>query len=105
MVFLCLVSVMRPVSWAWTNADDIPVNIGSGIQKIEARAGICSSNSDDVLDEDPGSSGYHQSSDYSHQYNWQTDDADGDPLTAGPYCVRVTLLTTMQYMEANTTIR
>lgn len=95
----------NPVSWAWTNADDIPVNIGSGIQKIEARAGICSSNSDDVLDEDPGSSGYHQSSDYSWQYNWQTDDADGDMLTAGPYCVRVTLLTTMQYMEANTTIR
>jgi hypothetical protein len=95
----------NPVSWAWTNSAGVPVNIGNGNQDIEARPGNCPSSSANVLDEDPGSSGFQQMADYSWQYNWQTVDSFGNRLPAGPYCVKVILLTTMQFMEADTRVR
>jgi hypothetical protein len=101
---------VAPFTWAWTDRFGNPIDVGDGNQDIEARLRIdndgdgkideCPSPSSDVLDEDPGSSGFQKQADNSWQYNWQTVTVDelGNtiPIQVGDYCVDIILTTTGQ---------
>jgi hypothetical protein len=93
---------VAPFVWAWTNNFGNPVDVGNGNQDIEARLKVdkCPSTSIDVLNEDPGSSGFQKLADNSWQYNWQTVTVDelGNTVSIQPgdYCIEVILLTTGQ---------
>ena len=101
---------VAPFTWAWTDRFGNPIDVGDGNQDIEARLRIdndgdgkideCPSPSSDVLDEDPGSSGFQKQTDNSWQYNWQTVTVDelGNtiPIQDGDYCVDIILMTTGQ---------
>ena len=92
-------------NWAWENSLGDPVDVGEGNQKMEARLGKCPSSNTDILDEDPGSSGIRRASGDGWQFNWQTVDVNGDPITAGDYCVSVVLMTTGQTQSADIKVR
>ena len=49
---------------------------------------------------DPGSSGFRVKSNLAWEFNWQSLDALGDPLTKGTYCASVTSSLTMQTLES-----
>lgn len=98
-------------TWAWVNSTGEPVDVGDGNQKIEAmrcigpQPDVCSVLGGDVLDEDPGSSDIRRFDGTGWQFNWQTVDSLGDPIAAGTYLVRVTLLTMDPMPTQETTIR
>ena len=99
---------VAPFTWVWTDSSGNPVDVGLGNQDIEARAGQCPSdlNNFDVLNEDPGSSGFQLKDGNINQYNWQTvDDITGADLPTDNYCVRVTLLTNGQFQETGIIVR
>ena len=83
-------------TWIWEDAAGNPVDVGEGNQVMEAVYGTCAvPQGDDILDEDPGSSGIRRLSGDGWQFNWQTVDDLGNPIEpAGIYCVSAILLTT-----------
>ena len=98
-------------TWSWVNTSGDPIDVGEGNQKIEAMLctgppnDICAMLGDDVLNEDPGSSDIRRFESTGWQFNWQTVDDVLEPLAAGTYLVRVTLLTTSPMQTQETTIR
>ncbi len=85
--------------WAWEDSSGNRVDVGEGNQDIEAWLMIdsdCEELGDDLIDEDPGSSGIRRAPNDGWQFNWQTVyDAGhpraGEPLDHGQYCVSVSL--------------
>jgi hypothetical protein len=86
-------------NWVWENSSGDPVDVGEGNQDIEAwlmTDPICEDIGDDLIDEDPGSSGIRRAPDGGWQFNWQTvydvgHPREGQPLDEGQYCVSVSL--------------
>ena len=90
----------NPLMWAWR--DGAGNNLDSSADMQMLRIVNCDNPTNVVLEAagDPGSSGFRFKSDLSWEFNWQSDDIDGNPLPRGTYCASVTNERTSQSLES-----
>ena len=90
----------NPLRWAWQ--DDSGNNVDSSADMQTLRIVRCDDPSTVILDVagDPGSSGFRFKSDLSWEFNWQSDDAQGNPLPRSTYCAAVTNARTGQSLAS-----
>jgi hypothetical protein len=92
----------NPLSWGWLDANGAILDTSFDQQILEFS--VCASSMPMfTLAGDPGSSGFRIKVDNSWEYNWQSDDSEGNPLPNLPefYCVRVTSSLTGQFLDSD----
>jgi hypothetical protein len=89
----------NPLSWAWQ--DESGNNIDSSGDPQDLKIVDCGTQAI-ILEAagDPGASGFRFKSDWTWEYNWQSDDASANPLPKGKYCASVTSGFTGQMLQS-----
>jgi len=88
----------NPLTWGWIDEDGAIMDTSGYLQMLEIRE--CGGALVLEMAGDPGSSGFHFKVDNAWEYNWQSDDEDGNPLPKGQYCARVTAAPFLQPLES-----
>jgi len=90
----------NPLTWVWQDESGSAVDSSGDRQHLRI---VECDNVDNVILEmagDPGSSGFRYKGDWSWEFNWQSDDAFGNPLPKGRYCASVESMLTGQMMQS-----
>jgi hypothetical protein len=90
----------NPLMWSW--GDENGNNLDSSADMQRLRVVDCGDPAIVLLDKagDPGASGFRFKADLSWEFNWQSDDSEGNPLPRGEYCASVTNERTGQSLES-----
>ena len=87
------------LTWAWQDESGNNIDSSGDMQLLS----IVDCNDGTVILDvagDPGSSGFRIKSDLAWEFNWQSDDAAGNPLPKGQYCASVTSDLTGQMLSS-----
>ena len=90
----------NPLTWAWGDGSGNNLDSSADVQRL--RIIQCGDPSMVVVDVagDPGSSGFRLKSDLAWEFNWQSDDEQGNALPRATYCARVTNERTLQSLDS-----
>ena len=90
----------NPLMWSW--GDENGNNLDSSADMQRLRIVDCGDPDIVLLDKagDPGASSFRFKADLSWEFNWQSDDNDGNALPRGEYCASVTNERTGQSLES-----